>query len=174
MRCLQTELYKVTLVSVLPLIMCLFMHSFMYQQTTFSRICPPACSTALVGQGLIIAEVTRSHYTRLETPGRGIGPSQRLLPASTQHQRQAPVPPAGFQTTIPSSGRPQTHALDRVATGTGSGYLSLCNKWLRTGQLILLRVLHEVKRCSYAKTTSVRLRLVSATKPLITFSWNAL
>jgi hypothetical protein len=30
------------------------------------------------------------------------------------------MPPAGFEPTIPASERPQTHALDRVATGVGS------------------------------------------------------
>jgi hypothetical protein len=29
------------------------------------------------------------------------------------------MPPAGFEPTIPLSERPQTHALDRVATGIG-------------------------------------------------------
>ena len=42
--------------------------------------------------------------------GRGIGPSQRHLPVNTQH-------PVGFEPAIPASERPQTHALDRVATG---------------------------------------------------------
>ena len=30
------------------------------------------------------------------------------------------MPPAGFEPTIPAVERPQTHALDRAATGTGS------------------------------------------------------
>jgi hypothetical protein len=30
------------------------------------------------------------------------------------------MPPAGFEPTIPASERPQTHALDRAATGTGN------------------------------------------------------
>jgi len=29
------------------------------------------------------------------------------------------MPPAEFEHTIPASGRPQTHASDRVATGIG-------------------------------------------------------
>jgi hypothetical protein len=29
------------------------------------------------------------------------------------------MPPAGFEPTIPADERPQTHALDRAATGTG-------------------------------------------------------
>ena len=34
-------------------------------------------------------------------------------------KRQTTVPPAGFESTIPASERPQTHALDRPASGIG-------------------------------------------------------
>jgi hypothetical protein len=33
---------------------------------------------------------------------------------------QTPIPPVGFETEIPSSEWPQTHALDGAATGTFS------------------------------------------------------
>jgi len=33
------------------------------------------------------------------------------------HKRQTSMSPAEFELTIPASERPQTHALDRVATG---------------------------------------------------------
>jgi len=33
------------------------------------------------------------------------------------------MPPAGFETAIPAIERPQTHALDRAANGTGSKIL---------------------------------------------------
>jgi hypothetical protein len=33
------------------------------------------------------------------------------------------MPPAGFETTVPVSERPQTYALDRAATGTGNSTL---------------------------------------------------
>ena len=37
---------------------------------------------------------------------------------------------AGFELAIPASERPQTHALDRTATGTGEGtFLPTQNKW---------------------------------------------
>jgi len=47
-------------------------------------------ATALVGQGLLSIEALRSHsrthtYTHYDSSGRGIGPSQRPLPDSTQH-----------------------------------------------------------------------------------------
>ena len=32
------------------------------------------------------------------------------------------MPPAGFEPTISADERPQTHALDRAATGTGDLY----------------------------------------------------
>jgi len=33
------------------------------------------------------------------------------------HKKQTSMIPAGFEPTIPTSERPQTHALDRTATG---------------------------------------------------------
>ena len=35
------------------------------------------------------------------------------------------MPPAGFELAIPASERPQTHALDRAATGIGSAALRI-------------------------------------------------
>jgi hypothetical protein len=37
----------------------------------------------------------------------------------TNNTQQRPVLPAGFETTVPASFRPQTHALDRAVTGIG-------------------------------------------------------
>ena len=37
----------------------------------------------------------------------------------TTHNRQTSTPPAGFEPTISAGERPQTYAVDRVATGTG-------------------------------------------------------
>jgi hypothetical protein len=34
------------------------------------------------------------------------------------------MPPAGFEPTTPTSKRPQTHALDRAATGIGKNILT--------------------------------------------------
>jgi len=42
------------------------------------------------------------------------------LPDNTQHSQETDIhAPVGFEPTIPASERPQTHALDRAATGTG-------------------------------------------------------
>ena len=40
------------------------------------------------------------------------------------HKRQTSMPPAGFETAIPASERPQTQVLDRADTGIGD-YLYL-------------------------------------------------
>jgi len=50
-----------------------------------------------------------------------ICPTQRLPPDNTQHAQETDInAPAGFESTIPASERPQTHAKDRSATGIGS------------------------------------------------------
>ena len=41
------------------------------------------------------------------------------LTTHSTHNRQTDMPPMGFEQTIPASERPQTHALDGAATGTG-------------------------------------------------------
>ena len=46
------------------------------------------------------------------------------------HNRQISMPPVGFEPTISAGERPQTYALDRVATGTG-GICKLIKKILR-------------------------------------------
>jgi len=52
-----------------------------------------------------------------------IGPSQRPLPDKTQRSQETLIPSSVFEPAVPASERPQTHALDRAATGTGnSGY----------------------------------------------------
>jgi hypothetical protein len=56
------------------------------------------------------------------------GPARRrdlYLTTHNTHKRQISTPPAGFKPTIPVSERPQTHALDRTATGIG-----LERRWL--------------------------------------------
>jgi hypothetical protein len=39
------------------------------------------------------------------------------LTTSNTHNRETPMPPLGFEPTIPASGLPKIHALDRAATG---------------------------------------------------------
>jgi len=42
------------------------------------------------------------------------------LTTHNTHNRQTSMPPVGFEPTISAGERPQTHALDRAATGTGN------------------------------------------------------
>jgi hypothetical protein len=49
------------------------------------------------------------------------------LTTHNTHKIQTSVPPVGFEPAILASGRPQTHVLDRAATGIG-GYL--CRQWI--------------------------------------------
>ena len=58
------------------------------------------------------------HNTCYESSGRVIGPSQRPVPGKTQHSQD-------FEPAIPTTKRPQTDALDRVATGIGVTQLFL-------------------------------------------------
>jgi hypothetical protein len=50
--------------------------------------------------------------------GPPISPSQRPLPDNTKHSQEADsLPSVGIEQAMPASERPQTHALDRAATG---------------------------------------------------------
>ena len=52
-----------------------------------------------------------------------IGPSPRPLPDNTQHSLETYIhAPAGFESTISASERPETHALECAATGIGIKY----------------------------------------------------
>jgi hypothetical protein len=68
-------------------------------------------------QGLPINEVSRSHpttrHSQYDSAGRVISSSQRPL---TTHRHPCPV---RFENTTSAGQRPQTHALDHAATGTG-------------------------------------------------------
>ena len=69
---------------------------------------------------LILDEVSRPHthtHTHNDAP-QSVGllwTSDQLV---AQHSQQTSMPPAGFEPTISTGERPQTHALNRVATGT--------------------------------------------------------
>jgi hypothetical protein len=59
------------------------------------------------------------HQTLGRTPLDEGSARRRDLCLTTRniHKRQTSMPSAGFEPAIPASGRPQTHALDRTATG---------------------------------------------------------
>ena len=66
-------------------------------------------------------EITLRHTTLGRTPLDEWSARHRDLYLTTQntHKRQTSMPPAGFEPAIPASERPQTHAVDRAATGIG-------------------------------------------------------
>jgi hypothetical protein len=78
--------------------------------------------------------ITLRHITLGRTPlDEGSASSRDLyLTTHTTHKRQTSMPPAAFEPTIPTSEQPQTHALDRAATGIGHVNLRwkkyLCNR----------------------------------------------
>jgi hypothetical protein len=78
----------------------------------------------LVGQGLLIIETSPSHSDTPQSVGllwKRDQPDANLhLTAHNTRKRQIFMSPAGFKPTIPGSKRPQTHALQRAATGIGN------------------------------------------------------
>ena len=86
------------------------------------------CSTALVGLDFLIVEVSRFHPARYSSVGVLWTGNMPVAETSTwQHTKnsqetQISMPPAGFEAAIPESERPQTHVLNRAATGIGKYY----------------------------------------------------
>jgi len=81
-------------------------------------------STATVGQGLSIFEVSRSHSDTPHSIALLRTSDQPVAGASTwethnSRRRHIPIPPAVFIPAIPASERPPTYVLDREASGIG-------------------------------------------------------
>jgi len=81
-------------------------------------------ATALVDQGILIIEASRTHSDTPHSVGliwTSDQPDARNLYLTTHntHNRQTSMPPPGFEPTIPAGERPQTHPLDRAATESG-------------------------------------------------------
>ena len=72
----------------------------------------------LLGQGLLIIEVSRSQIYHSWLDHLDEGSTRRRDLFLTSHERAIHAP-RGIRTRNPSKKRPQTHALDRAATGTG-------------------------------------------------------
>jgi hypothetical protein len=78
--------------------------------------------------------ITLRHTTLGRTPLDEWSARRRdqYLTTHSTHKRQTSLPAAGFEPTIPTSERPQTHALDRGATGTDRAliyWLSFYSTW---------------------------------------------
>ena len=69
--------------------------------------------------------ITLRHTTAGMTPLDEWSARRRDLYLTTRntHKRKTSLPPAGFEPAIPASEKPQTHALNRAATGIGSYYI---------------------------------------------------
>jgi hypothetical protein len=77
-----------------------------------------------VGQEPLIIEVSRSHsdtphLVGLLRTGDRTDAETSTCTAHNYRKTQTSMPPAEFEPAIPASERPQTHALDRAATGIG-------------------------------------------------------
>jgi len=81
----------------------------------------------LVGQGLLIIEVSRSHSRRTTVSKTSLDTwsarRKNYLTTHNTQKRQISMLSAGFEPAIPASERLQTHAFDRAATGIGKNTL---------------------------------------------------
>jgi hypothetical protein len=102
----------------------------------------PMAQQPLVGQGLLIIESSLSHSDTPHLVGLLWTRDQLVAETSTwehsTHKRQTSMLPAGFEPTIPANERPQTHALDRAATGIGYLKLIRVGNNAQKGRLIYL------------------------------------
>jgi hypothetical protein len=85
-----------------------------------------------MGLGLLVSSRFHDHtHFRHTTLGRtplDEGTARRrdlYLTTHNTHKRQTSMPSVGFETTILVSERPQTHTLDRTATGIGTGMVTI-------------------------------------------------
>ena len=124
----------------------------------------------LVGQGLLIHEVSISHptthQTRQELSGRVISSSQRPLPDNTLHSKQTYMPPVEFEPTNSAEERPYIYALDRASTGTGRAFpYTSCISYLYT-----LRINYLTRnRPTRDKTGTQQRRYIYIAMPLPSF-----
>ena len=96
--------------------------------TTLLVVFYTASQRALAFSLKVFRSHTTTHHSRQDSYGRVINPSQRPLPDNIQHsQQQTSMPSVRFEPTISAAKRPQTYALDRAATGTGT-VIPYCNK----------------------------------------------
>ena len=106
-------------------------------------VCFPAVTThcggifhsPVAGFSLLLFEVSWSHTQRRVTFGRtpldewSIRRRDVYLTTHNTHNRQTSMPPVGFEPTVSAGERPQTHALDRAATGTGTNLTLTANMY---------------------------------------------
>ena len=84
-----------------------------------------------VGQGLLIHEVSSLHPNAPQSVGLLWMSDQLVAQRPLPDNTQTSMPPVGFEPTISAGERPQIHALDRAATGTGDHGHYLLTPWSR-------------------------------------------
>ena len=125
-----------------------------------------ACSP-IAGYGPLILWGFRDHTQRHTTVGRtpldewSTRRRDLYLTTHNTHNRQTSMPPAGFEPTISAGERPQTYALDRTATGTGTttglcylnrnAYLSRLRRFVRLRWKKLRRTAKRLGELNYEK-----------------------
>jgi len=76
------------------------------------------------------------------------------------------MPPAGFEPTIPASERPQTHALDRAATGLSWHDWWYCGSMLPQYQINIRKLICKcfLKKCDFSKEQYSSLKMILGSK----------
>ena len=98
----------------------------------------------LPGQSLLTIEASWLHSVIHNTLGRtsldewSVRHRELYLTTHKTYKRQTSMPPAAFEATIPAKERPQTHALDRAATGIG--WSSYVYRYIICGLLTFLEI----------------------------------
>jgi hypothetical protein len=100
------------------------LHFWIFSPSSIWR-CGP--TRAMASSFLKCLDHKQRHTTVSRTPLYKWSPRRRDLYLTTHntHNRQTSIPPVRFEPTIPAGERPQTHTLDRAATGTGNLWCSV-------------------------------------------------
>ena len=108
---------------------------------------------------------TQTHQTPYYCSGWVISPIQRPLPDNKQQSQEREIhPPAGFEPAIPASERPQTHALDRAASGIGlptNAWTNPFGRWTETSFCPCI-----ITQSTYHTHTQSNRKLASSSAPL--------
>ena len=92
----------------------------------------------------------QTNHIRQDSSWRMIGLSQRSLPENTQHLQETDIyAPCGIRTCNPTERGPQTHALDRAATGIGRH-----KKWDINWETTVLSYTYKIARPTYLPCSS--------------------